>query len=284
MLWFLLARMYSKLFGLCHDKLGFNPRGIGFLLTQIKTDRAIEVGDRWLHFNHKVSTCYIRLIDGKWNEPETHLFVGEILKKISAPVTFVDVGANVGEMIVDVARYPNVTRCIGFEPNPECVSACNEAIKLNGYGNIRIVEKAVSSDIGRSVFFLNMNNAVRSSLMMTSDCSPVPVITTTLDAELSEYPETAIVLIDVEGAENLVIKGGKQFIASRLPLIIFEYNEDNRNFFLLEEISTLLGSKFKIFRLRHDGRLDMNLTSTWNCVAVHDESVFANACRALTLN
>ena len=281
MFWFLLARLYSKLYGICHDHLGFNLRGMGFFITRVNIDRPIGVMGRKLYFNHHVATCYIRSIDGKWNEPETHTFLSRVLDNVQGTTMFIDVGANIGEMIVDMAQHPAVTRCIAFEPNPECVLACRKAIDLNGYSHVEVFQKAVSSNDQPTVFYSSDSAAVTSSLVETQNRRGVSVATTTLDKELLKHPGTAIILIDVEGAEKLVMEGGRQYIDSRRPLIIFEYHEVTRKHFSLKEVSDLLGSGYEIFRLRHDGALDSDLRSTWNCVAVHRNSCWHDLCASL---
>jgi FkbM family methyltransferase len=284
MFWFTLARMYSKVYGLCHDVLGFNVRGMGFFIAQIKTDRPLKVKGCQLYFNHKISSCYLRSIDGKWNEPETHIFLRNIIQNTPAKIAFVDVGANIGEMIIDVGQYPNVTHCIGFEPNPECVFACKKAMALNGYTHIEIIQKAVAADSGGAQFNISEKAPTTSSLIENTNQIGVTVEVTTLDAESRKFSGATIMLIDVEGAELLVMKGGKNYIASQKPLIIFEYHEGTRKRFSLEEVRSVLGPEYQIHRLRHDGALDSNLHSTWNCVAVHSDSIFHLACRSLLVS
>ena len=84
----------------------------------------------------------------------------------------------------------------------------------------------------------------------------------------------AIILIDVEGAEPLVMVGGREFMAVNLPLIIFEYDTLSRRYFSLAEIRATLGSRYEIFRLRQDGKLDRDFGQSWNCVAVSIDSAF----------
>jgi hypothetical protein len=79
----------------------------------------------------------------------------------------------------------------------------------------------------------------------------------------------------VEGAELDVMRGGQSFIRGARPLVIFEYNEDNRALYSLAEVSAVLGDGYRILRLRLDGKLDEKLEDTWNCVAVHRDSPFS---------
>jgi hypothetical protein len=83
-----------------------------------------------------------------------------------------------------------------------------------------------------------------------------------------------LMVIDVEGAEPLVMRGGLQTIRRLRPLIVFEYNYVSRARFKLDEIRELLGDTYEILRLRRDGGLDRKYADAWNCVAVPRGSTF----------
>jgi hypothetical protein len=75
-------------------------------------------------------------------------------------------------------------------------------------------------------------------------------------------------MIDVEGYEPKVIAGGGEFIRRTQPLIVFEYNFVSKRYFHIDDIQNVLGTQYRIYRLRKDGYLDNHAGSTWNCVAV----------------
>ena len=81
----------------------------------------------------------------------------------------------------------------------------------------------------------------------------------TLDDSLPDYLKNPILLIDVEGAELLVIRGGKNFIINNKSLIIFEYNTTSKKYFNIEDISKTL-KDYRIFRLNSKGLLDNNFS------------------------
>ena len=63
-------------------------------------------------------------------------------------------------------------------------------------------------------------------------------------------------LIDVEGSELEVLKGGREFILRNNPLIIFEYNEVTKSVFKLEQVYELFPkNQWALFRLRKEGLL-----------------------------
>jgi FkbM family methyltransferase len=237
-----------------------------------------------MFFNHEVAGCYAMLIAGYFNEPETHGFMAGLMRSVSFQLTFIDVGANVGEMTTDFAKYSAITRVVGFEPIPACAKACRLSAGLNGYSKVSIVEKALSSEKGWFRFSINATSPGASSLSERSGQHSVLVETSTLDTELTAHRGPAIILVDVEGHEPSVLAGGQRFIADNRPLIIFEYNDLGRSRYALSAVKEVLGSGYDVYRLRADGRLDSDLESTWNCVAVHRGSVFFDLIHSMVVN
>lgn len=81
-------------------------------------------------------------------------------------------------------------------------------------------------------------------------------------------------LIDVEGAEPLVLESRTNFINQNHPLIIFEYNHVSKKYFNLDDIYKIIGNQHQVYRLKGDGTLDSDFSMSWNCVAVHIDSAF----------
>jgi len=127
--WFILARFYSALYGFVKDYFGLHLRGLGFILRKIKTDRILDVNGRKLYFSHILSEAYSRSLNGRWNEPETHTFVRFILEHVK--IVFVEVGANIGEILVDISANPFCEKSVAFEPNPFAVSVIEQNLELN---------------------------------------------------------------------------------------------------------------------------------------------------------
>lgn len=277
-MWFEIAKLYSFFYRIAQDHFGINLRGIGWLMRKIPSDDILQMDGVKMCFDHTIANCYIRLISGSYNEPETHSFVKAIVSGISFRIMFVDVGANIGEMITDFARLPQIEKIFAFEPNPRCVAVCKENIRLNDYKNITLIPKVANDDGHDVLFHLSDAAPVISSFVEQSSSHSERVAATTLDAELCSEELPAIVLIDVEGAEALVMKGGRSYIGHSMPLIIFEYHEVTRKHFSLDDVRGILGLHYHLYRLRRDGMIDDRLDRTWNCIAVHDQSPFYNAC------
>jgi hypothetical protein len=102
--------------------------------------------------------------------------------------------------------------------------------------------------------------------------------TVRIDDDLRDLADPLIMLIDVEGAEPLVLEGARDTIARLLPLIVFEYNQVSRQHYNIGDIAALLGPRYSIYRLRDDGSLDARLEESWNCVAIPNGAVFQELC------
>ena len=282
MMTYQLVRLYAKLYGLVKGRLGVNLPGLGVALRQIKEDRAINVMGRVIFFNHKIGAAYGLHIAGLWNEPETHGFLDAVIGGVEGPIAFIDVGANVGEFVIDVARHKKVEELLAVEPLADCCEAIARSLELNGREKYAIWQKLVGEKAGMVSFGASKSIGGSSLHSMESRVATEQTEMTTLDALAgSIQSRNVIVLVDVEGYEPNVLKGGRTLIERRRPLIIFEYNELSRRHYHIDEIKCLLGEGYSLRRLRADGRLDRDVARAWNCVAIPVGSTFDRCARAL---
>lgn len=113
-------------------------------------------------------------------------------------------------------------RVICFEPIPEYCEAFRKNIGLNGRTNIAVEPMAVSDKTGTASFSLRSGN---SSMVLEHEqsggCVTVPTIT--LDGYLREHGISKLdfAVIDAEGAESLVLEGGRESL-SKASYILLE--------------------------------------------------------------
>lgn len=276
-----VVQLYSKIYGFFKDQFNINLPGLGFALRLIKQDRIISVMGRKIFFNHKVAPCYGRHISGRWNEPETHLFLNSLIPKLGHRVTFIDVGANIGEMVIDLSRHSNIEKIIAFEPSNECCESIRKSLILNGFEQFDVIEKLVGETNDLVKFGISKSIGGSSILSRDSLESSNQTAMTTLDTVLANTSGLSILLVDVEGYEPQVFKGAIKFLQGVKPLVIYEYNLVSKKYFNTNDIKVMLGEGYEIFRLRQDGSLDGDVENAWNCVAVPIGSDFA---RVLKIN
>ncbi|HUH13933.1 MAG TPA: FkbM family methyltransferase [Longimicrobiales bacterium] len=275
---FAAVRLYAQVYGVAKDAAGVNLPGLGFALRRIRQPRILEVRGRRIWFDPAVAGAYERLVAGSWSEKETHAFLRRVLDAVPGPVGFADVGASIGALAIDVAGHPGVDRVWAFEPVPASAAACRRSAELNGFGHLRVVEKALTEGVPAR---MRMDARAPTGSRLEEDGEAVGW--GTLDGELADASAPLVLLLDVEGAEPRVLRGGRDVLARTRPLVIFEYNEVSRRAFALEEVRAALGAGYWIRRLRGDARLDARTEEAWNCVAVPEGSPFEPVCRELEL-
>jgi FkbM family methyltransferase len=270
---FAFAKIYALLYVTMKKVFGKNIRGLGFILRRVSSGHIFEVAGRRIWFNHKVAATYGTLIAGIWQEPETHSLLKRVIESLTDRVAFIDVGANIGAMMIDVSRYPNVS-CYGFEPSSECVQAINKSMRLNGNTAYTCFQKLVGDTVCERPFYEG-NDVEGASILSQDSVNFGELVTqTTLDTELNLTEDHVIILIDVEGYEPQVLRGGHTLVAQHRPLIIFEYNYVSKKHYSIHIIRDILGDSYFIVRLRQDAKLDMDVENAWNCVAIPRGSVF----------
>lgn len=270
----LLIKIFALLHEFVHETFSVNIRGLGFLYRKISKDYIFNVKGHKLYFNHKIADNYGRLINGKFNEKETHLFLDYVFQ-CQQNWHFIDIGGNVGEFVLDYSSNPNVDNVTVFEPQFEQQVAISKTIDLNKFSKTKLVKKPVSSKEEEILFNFNLTNSTASGI--TNDESlGTKLIATTIDNELysSVSEQNYVFLIDTEGAELEILKGGSQLIKKYSPLIIFEYNHVTKKHFEIDDVRNYLGSNYSIYRLRKDGMLDLDFSNTWNLVAVPQNTLF----------
>lgn len=145
---------------------------------------------------------------------------------------FVDVGANVGVFSSMVGtRLPGVA-ITAVEPFPPVRADLVANLALNGL-DVTVVEAAVSDSPGLASFEVldrDVLNRLAPADEPDTDARPestngaITVPVTTLDALVGADPP-ALVKIDVEGSELLVMRGARRLLAdeARPPVLLFEH-------------------------------------------------------------
>lgn len=256
---------------------GTRVRGLGIADFLVTLDYIQQVGEHDLYVDKDLAASYYLNLIGEWNEPETYQFLAFVFETYES-CTFIDIGANIGEMTLQAYDHPNVKEVHVFEPFPSCMKAIKKTLLLRRHAKPVHYHQCFLSDEKRTVQFDSGIKSTRTiSLMQGSKTGDIQVSVGRMDDVIAEEPVgKAIMKIDVEGAEMKVIRGARSYIFAHRPIIVFEYNQNTRRYFYLEELADDLPSDYLIFRLRPDGRLDSQYDHSRNCVAA--EQSFIELC------
>ena len=272
-----IVKFYARIHHFVHEHLSFNLPGLGFLYRQLKEDFIFPFRGNKMYFNHKIADNYGRLLNENFNEPETHLFLDKVfaLPEINK-FHFVDIGANIGEFLIDYSNHPKISRVSAFEPQAEQIKVLQKSIELNKFNKTDIIPKPVADSTKDLLFNFSSKNSTASGI--TEDTSKGTIVqSTSIDEYFNEKNDQEFVfLIDTEGAELDILKGGRNLIQKSNPLIIFEYNHVTKEHFTIEEVQSELGQNYEIYKLDSKGNLNSNLKNSWNLVAVPKRKAFAD--------
>jgi FkbM family methyltransferase len=268
-----LAKIYAWVVWQSAKRFKIYLPGLGFAARRIKGDFVLQVDSVKYLFYPPAGGMYGIMLAGVWPEPETHIFLRGVVKSNKAlAIGFLDIGAAIGEILIDISREPNIASAIACDPSPENCAAIRKSAELNSISGKVTIEQSVFSDVGGYVEFSTKRTGSSGSLAKSAGERTTRMPSRTIDSLRLDNQLQWIILIDTEGAELKIIQGAIDTVERLKPLIIFEYNFVSKRHFRLEQVQELL-SGYTIYRLLEDGALDMNLAGpTWNCVAVPEGS------------
>jgi FkbM family methyltransferase len=140
---------------------------------------------------------------------------------------YLDLGANIGAILVPLARRRPDIKIIAVEAAPWIFHYLKENVALNNLKNVKLVNKALFDKDGVELdFFSPQDKFGKGSLSPVFSREAVKVTTTKVDSLIREYnfPQVDVVKVDVEGFEYFVFKGCETMLNSKhSPKIVFEF-------------------------------------------------------------
>lgn len=189
---------------------------------------------------------------------------------------FIDCGANIGVFTIKAATLvgPNGL-VIAIEPGVESIRRLRHNIALNGFTNVRVIEKVISDEEGIFRLYHIGGGPVAYSMVGYEGAEFEEVQAITLDKLIKELQIDRLdcLKIDVEGAEPLVISGAIESIRRFHPKIIFEANSEGtkrsgRKSNAVWNMLQKLGYDFYCFKHGVVSRLSDFPTACCNVVAI----------------
>lgn len=136
--------------------------------------------------------------------------------------TVLDIGANIGWYSMNLAVARRASRIMCFEPIPATYGALVRNLELNGISNVVANNFGLSDSDNTFTFYFypeGSGNASLVNLTAREDAQAVQCVVKTMDG-LGVQPD--FIKCDVEGAELMVLKGGRKTIAQYKPILFLE--------------------------------------------------------------
>jgi FkbM family methyltransferase len=170
------------------------------------------------------------------------------IKRVKPGDVVFDIGANVGfYTLLASVLVGNEGKVIAFEPLPRNLVYLNRHMKMNHCPNVTIYQYAVSDNTGEACF----NASSNPSMGHLSEGGEIKVKTVALDELilLRDISPPEVLKIDVEGAEDRVLKGAEHTINRHKPIIFLSTHSPKVHHSCCERLKTL---KYNLLALDHN--------------------------------
>ena len=152
-----------------------------------------------------------------------------IYQKIRNGDVVLDVGSNIGEVLLNMAKVNPEGIIYGFEPVKSTFDKLQKNVSLNHFSNIYLNQLALS-DKNETVFYQSKEGH-SGGTMMTKESkvnSPNFIEAMTLDnfVEMNLIEKIDFIKVDIEGFEMNFIKGALQTLKKHKPSIFIEVDHD----------------------------------------------------------
>ncbi len=159
----------------------------------------------------------------------TYRVMSQVLRPKSVTI---DVGCHKGEVLEWIIELSPMGNHFAVEPLPHLA----EKLRSQYGSKVRVVEKALSSQIGETSFQYVKNAPAYSGILKRRYDTAIPDIQelhvemTTLD-EMVGNEKIDFIKIDVEGGEYAVLQGAKLTIQKHQPIVVFECGKGATEFY-----------------------------------------------------
>lgn len=214
-----------------------------------ESDALMMDGNVIVHLPKSLSviTRYVLEEQGDWFEPEIRF----VRAWIENGMQVIDVGANYGVYSLSMAKVVGQEgRVWAIEPSAETSSFLGKSITANQFGNLLVIQAALSDYEGHGQLKSGMHSEASSLLPLEhQDAGQIQVDVTTLDKLLEKHrwPRVDFIKIDAEGQEVNIVRGGQGLFSQQSPLVMAEYKHGaTYHLELLREFSSLGYSAYRL--------------------------------------
>jgi FkbM family methyltransferase len=148
------------------------------------------------------------------------------LKYLNPGMTFVDIGANIGQHSLFASSVVGETGSVhSFEPVPSLYRQIHDSVHVNGWEDrVHVHPYALGEEEKQEQFFVSAN-AGGSSLVNDDETKEILTVEVKRgDVALSSIEKIDMIKIDVEGYEYEVLKGIRTTLITHRPIVVFEFS------------------------------------------------------------
>lgn len=156
---------------------------------------------------------------------------GKIYELVQEDFHVFDVGTNIGEVILNIAKRAKKGVVHGFEPVPYNYKKVSKNISLNDFDNI-ILNNIALSDRDETVFFDDEELKSHSGLISMNknkilNSKEVKAITFDGYVSANNIQRIDFIKVDIEGFELNFLRGAEQSIKKFKPILFMEIDDAN---------------------------------------------------------
>jgi FkbM family methyltransferase len=168
----------------------------------------------------------LALVDaGARQAQQEELAISAILaSSLASDGTYVDVGANRGQLLHKAVRVAPRGHHVAFEPIPSLAAGLTRSFPQVDCRSMAIGARQEVTQFCHFTLLDGWSGLRRHPTISDTQGRPeyIDVEVSTLDAELGGFTPS-VVKIDVEGAELAVLQGARRLLARARPTVIFEH-------------------------------------------------------------
>ena len=158
----------------------------------------------------------------------------------------IDAGGYVGDTALLFSSYTDKSIHV-FEASPSNMDIIRETIRLNQLENIVPVSKALGEKSGTATFSLGERNSCNSLVERPGYNYPnhIEVSVITLDDYVRENNlEVGLIKVDIEGGEQLLLKGAVETICTQHPILLISIYHSANDFFEIKPMIEKICDKY----------------------------------------
>ncbi len=197
--------------------MGDERVGRGNTVIRMRGNVDVVVPDRL-----QLMTTYVLREQEDWFEDEIKF----LRRYLRTGMHALDVGANYGLYALSMAHAAGDSgRVVAVEPCSSTAAFLRASVSLNGFGNLQVVQSALSNRAGTAQLHLSENselNALTVAGPVSGPSEPVELKTLDVLAQECGLDRVDFLKIDAEGEEQRIIEGGRAFLDRLSPLIMYE--------------------------------------------------------------